>query len=427
MSDITIQDAEAQRYYQLPKILFSRKVKLYEEGLYAGKMVETSFYAKEERENTRDKRYDKNKVAYFRKAKLSKDAKIAYAVLYDRALLSLQTFRESTDPKKKFKYVDEQGSIFANYTIEDLQDLLDIGSKTTINKLKGELHAFGLLREQEMGMNKPNRLYVQNIDVTAQKTEVYNLKNELIRVLDAQGTIIYEKREKLEKEPETLDVTGSPNFGRPNIELSGVQILNGTEPYSSEPNNNDTNRYENSKEFSDLGNYFENGITHHFLTDKTVKLLSRIGQHAKDYQDIIFRTKKQMEKKYQIELLRKFPLDETPSLSGELFAQELEVEVEKLIFKVKEGERAGEKIVNPQAYFTKQLQNFWLAALTLTVITADVYQAVDSMDSEWGAGQGLKRYFGRFIPEAFEARMREEENFNATELDFSLLTGETWK
>lgn len=124
-------------------------------------------------------------------------------------------------------------------------------------------------------------------------------------------------------------------------------------------NNNDTNRYGKTLTTQD---YFIQGSNHSFLTPRTVVELSRIGENAKDYQDIIFRTKKKIEKKYEL-LLNVIPQSaKTPQVNGEFWAEDLENELIKYHFAIKEAERKGDPIKNPKGYFVSQMNRFWLAA-----------------------------------------------------------------
>lgn len=99
---------------------------------------------------------------------LSNDAKLAYGALYNRCLLSIRSYNEG-----KRDYVDENGSVFMNYTVEDLMDLLD-RSKPTVLKIKKELVKSNLLREVKQGANRANRLYLQTVDASLQEYEYYN-------------------------------------------------------------------------------------------------------------------------------------------------------------------------------------------------------------------------------------------------------------
>lgn len=82
------------------------------------------------------------------------ESKMAYAILKDRAELSL-----------KNNWFDKQGDIFLIYKNKDLQKILQAGEKKIIS-IKKELSKFGLLEEERQGLNKPNRLYIGNLNIT---------------------------------------------------------------------------------------------------------------------------------------------------------------------------------------------------------------------------------------------------------------------
>ena len=86
-------------------------------------------------------------------ADMKLETKVAYAILRDRFLLSI-----------KNNWIDKSGDVYLIYKNIDLQTILSVGEKKVIS-LKKELADFGLLEEERQGLNKPNRLYVGNINV----------------------------------------------------------------------------------------------------------------------------------------------------------------------------------------------------------------------------------------------------------------------
>ena len=84
--------------------------------------------------------------------KLSDSAKVTYAILNDRVSLSI-----------KNNWVDDNGDIYFIFTNESLQNILD-KSKNTITKIKKELQEVGLLEQIRTGFNKPNKLYLHDIE-----------------------------------------------------------------------------------------------------------------------------------------------------------------------------------------------------------------------------------------------------------------------
>lgn len=80
--------------------------------------------------------------------KLSNNAKIMYALLYNRLDLSLES-----------KWHDRNGQIFMYFTTTEFCEELGCSEKT-VTKIKKELVTSGLLREERQGLTKPNRLYI---------------------------------------------------------------------------------------------------------------------------------------------------------------------------------------------------------------------------------------------------------------------------
>ncbi|MCX7578834.1 Replication initiator protein A [Leuconostoc falkenbergense] len=103
-----------------------------------------------------DERFYKIPKALFENefyADMKLETKMAYAILHDRFLLSI-----------KNNWIDKNGDVYLIYKNSDLQTILSVGEKKVIS-LKKELADFGLLEEERQGLNKPNRLYVGNINV----------------------------------------------------------------------------------------------------------------------------------------------------------------------------------------------------------------------------------------------------------------------
>lgn len=84
--------------------------------------------------------------------KMSVDAKYMYSLLRDRYELSVRN-----------KWVDSAGHVYIIFTIEELQELMNYGNKKII-KIKKELADIGLLEEERQGLNRPNLLYLGNLE-----------------------------------------------------------------------------------------------------------------------------------------------------------------------------------------------------------------------------------------------------------------------
>lgn len=326
MADITIDQLATQTFYQIPEIFFTR-IQHNENG------------------------YVKLTSSY---TGLSSDAKLAYGALYNRCKLSISSFH-----KGNRDYVDENGAVFLIFTVSDLMLLLDKG-KMTVTKIKKELQEHGLLREVRQGLNKPNRLYLQLVDANLEIAEHYSIDGELLKRIDAFGKVLYEKECDIEKTPKTLGNSGSPQNGRPQNGLQNVHKTDGINTERSQTESSyDTNRYEGESSLSDLSisEAFKLG-QHGFLSPQLVRKLSLFGKDAKILENKIYQAKRQVEKNYNNLLADQ-------EIYGEVWLQDLERELDKLIFKIKTGEVEGKIIQNIPAYFYKMMIHFWKMALLI--------------------------------------------------------------
>ena len=157
---------------------------------------------------------------------LSSDAKLSYMVLKDRLEYSLRN-----------NWVDEEGHVYFIFTNQELINLFNCSEHKVI-KIKAELKSAGLLLQKQMGFNpktkknEPNRLYLSKLDVKA--------------------TDVYLRGEYGQKEPETLDTSGTAKNAVPQetvekssqtLDTSGT-AKNAVNLYKDYKNNIDTNRYD---------------------------------------------------------------------------------------------------------------------------------------------------------------------------------------
>ena len=80
--------------------------------------------------------------------KLSSDAKLTYALLYDRLSLS-----------KLNGWLNDDNEVFLIYTREEVAEDLCITYKKAISAFK-ELLGAGLITEQRCGRGMPNKIYI---------------------------------------------------------------------------------------------------------------------------------------------------------------------------------------------------------------------------------------------------------------------------
>lgn len=326
MADITIDQLATQTFYQIPEIFFTR-IQHNENG------------------------YVKLTSSY---TGLSSDAKLAYGALYNRCKLSISSFQ-----KGNRDYVDENGAVFLIFTVSDLMLLLDKG-KMKVTKIKKELQDHGLLREVRQGLNKPNRLYLQLVDANLEIVEHYSTDGELLKKVDAVGKVLYEKERDSKKVANSLGNCGSLKNGRPQNGHQNVHKTDGINTEKSKTDNlYDTNRYEGESSLSDLSisEAFKNG-QHGFLSTQLIEKLSLFGRDAKILENKIYQSKRQVEKNYNNLLADQ-------EICGEVWLQDLERELDKLIFKIKTGEAEGKPIQNVPAYFYKMMIRFWKMVLLI--------------------------------------------------------------
>lgn len=259
---------------------------------------------------------------------MSTDAKFTYAILKDRFELSLRN-----------NWIDKNGDVYLIYTITELQEILGYGNKKVI-KLKKELQEYGLLEEVRQGLNKPNLLYLGNIDYQAPPTE----ENHSQPLKTAEMS-----KRHFQKNQGNVKITSQ--------EMS-KEHTNDTENNETELSN-DTNRYEGELSLSDLSisEAFKMG-QHGFLSPQLVQKLSLFGKDAKILENKIYQAKRQVEKDYNNLLANQ-------EIYGEVWLQDLERELDKLIFKIKTGEAEEKPIQNVPAYFYKMMIHFWKMALLI--------------------------------------------------------------
>lgn len=259
---------------------------------------------------------------------MSTDAKFTYAILKDRFELSLRN-----------NWIDKNGDVYLIYTVTELQEILGYGNKKVI-KLKKELQEYGLLEEVRQGLNKPNLLYLGNVEYSTE--EIYS------KPLSLSSAEVSKRH--FQKNQGNVKMTRQKMSKR---------HANDTEKSETELYN-DTNRYHSEIPLSTLSDseVFQMG-QHGFLSTQTIHRLSLFGDDAKLLENKIYQAKRQVEKDYR------HLLNHQEMIYGEVWSQELEREVDKLIFKIKTGEHEGNPIKNILGYFYKMMVHFWKMALLI--------------------------------------------------------------
>ena len=110
---------------------------------------------------------------------LSLRAKVMYMLVFDRRTLSVHN-----------KWHDRNGEVFVYFTIEEFMDKLSCSRQSVINAKK-ELSDYGLIREDQQGVNRPNRIYIngslENRLQEVQKLDAGSLENRLQEVQKLDG------------------------------------------------------------------------------------------------------------------------------------------------------------------------------------------------------------------------------------------------
>ncbi|MFT8854090.1 MAG: replication initiator protein A [Leuconostoc suionicum] len=161
-------------------------------------------------------------------SELKLETKMAYAILRDRFLLSI-----------KNNWIDKNGDVYLIYKNNDLQTILSVGEKKVIS-LKKELANVGLLEEERQGLNKPNRLYVGNInadfevihranplgDKELSKRQVRNCQNDRSRTAKTTGQELSKRQSSETESSETyLSETETNSFDEDEVTKNNKSAL----------------------------------------------------------------------------------------------------------------------------------------------------------------------------------------------------------
>ena len=179
-----VTDNYLEKYYQLPKWLFTQK----------------------------------------KYSHLNSDAKIAYTLLRDRNTYSI-----------KNHWFDENGNIYFIYTNAQLADMLAV-SETTVKRIKKQLEKVNLLKIKKMGFNsitksnEPSRLYLLKPVLSA--TDVYNIlsqnANEVPSSLQQSGGVNLTPPKNSKDESSSLQQSGGVNLTPPKKVPSSLQQSGGS-------------------------------------------------------------------------------------------------------------------------------------------------------------------------------------------------------
>ncbi|AQP53825.1 hypothetical protein CBF34_10395 [Vagococcus penaei] len=252
---------------------------------------------------------------------MSNEAKLYYAIFRDRFELSL-----------KNKWVDKDGNIYFYFSIETMKKLFN-RSHTYVIKIKKELKKFNLIEEVRQGLKEPNRIYLLKVNEVPE-----NLDNALIPFHGIPQNGILDSHKMESNDTEYSD----------------------TEKIIKDTIKDTQNGLEDSFQESFLSFY-----DRQFLTEKTIQLLLNFGDTmiTKKFLDIIFQSKKKVEN-YQNKENRSDTGVEY-RIYGDIWSEQIENQVKKFLFKMKEYQTRDKPIEKLEGYWFKTMQNFWEAVLLM--------------------------------------------------------------
>lgn len=157
------------------------------------------------------------------------ESKMAYSILKERFKLSI-----------KHKWIDESGNVYLYYPNDKLAKMLGVG-KDKVIRIKKELQQYGLLEEERQGFNKPNRIYVGNLeikDVTEKADDTSSIK--VVAKCD------FRKSQNANTGSRKTRLQEVANYDTSNTELSNTELIN-TETDSLDED--ETNNIKSSNNF----------------------------------------------------------------------------------------------------------------------------------------------------------------------------------
>ncbi|MBZ6015992.1 replication initiator protein A [Leuconostoc gelidum] len=160
--------------------------------------------------------------------KMKPESKLAYSLLRNRFNLSISN-----------EWIDSKGDVYLYYPNEKLAKDLNVG-KDKVIRIKKELHEFGLLEEERQGFNKPNRIYVGNLEVRKVKENTLDISDtKVVAKCDfrkSQNATTGSRKTRLQE---------VANYDTSNTELSKTEFSN-TETNSLDEDEDKTNNNKSS-------------------------------------------------------------------------------------------------------------------------------------------------------------------------------------
>ncbi len=184
--------------------------------------------------------------------KLSSDAKLAYALLYDRLSLSMLN-----------GWINENDEVYLIYTREELAEDLGITYKKAIAAFK-ELIGAMLIAEKRSGRGIPNKIYVVKADLSGAQAKKY-VKHENLRTADsvclneklAETKICQNGTSEMTDNIQDMPDTDIKNFQNITSRTAETEALDMPESHTNNTYNNKNynNHTENSQSINQGGGF----------------------------------------------------------------------------------------------------------------------------------------------------------------------------
>lgn len=163
--------------------------------------------------------------------KMKPESKLAYSLLRNRFNLSISN-----------EWIDSKGDVYLYYPNEKLAGDLNVG-KDKVIRIKKELHEFGLLEEERQGFNKPNRIYVGNLEVRKVTENNFDVSdNKVVAKCD------FRKSQNANTGSRKTRLQEVANYDTNNTELSKTEFSNTETNSLDEDEINNNNGSNNSQQ-----------------------------------------------------------------------------------------------------------------------------------------------------------------------------------
>ena len=156
---------------------------------------------------------------------LSLEAKFAYILLLDRFKVS-----------KMNKWINDKGEVFLNYTRKELIKQLKVGNHTIV-RVFNELKNFKLIKEEKVGVGKPNRIYLVKLkQVVSIKAENHDAKQTVKKVLNSilSGAIWHTNNNNIDNNKQNKNIKEEKISVTKNVKLYKEEIKELIDKYGTE-------------------------------------------------------------------------------------------------------------------------------------------------------------------------------------------------